>query len=75
MYLNPVKCALDFDYNYQRNNKKNVITIYITKKLSHFDKVTMSVGKIIVELLFGENEKKSYFFTHRRKSHAMLEPF
>ena len=39
-YFNPVKCALDFNYNYQRNNKKNVITIYATKRLSHFGKVT-----------------------------------
>ena len=61
MYFNSVKCELDFNYNYQRNNKKNVITIYITKRLSHFGKVTMSVGKIIDELLFGENEKKSSF--------------
>ena len=38
----------------ERNNN-----IYITKRLSHFGKVTMSVGKIIEELLFGENEKKS----------------
>ena len=59
VYFNSVKCALDFNYIYQRNNKKNVITIHITKRLSHFGKVTMSVGKTIDELLFGENEKKS----------------
>ena len=54
----------------ERNNN-----IYITKRLSHFGKVTMSVGKIIEELLFGENEKKELICKHRRKSHAMLKSF